>query len=526
MSRLLLLSGLLLWGAAASFVPNSGARALQIARLKSYAHAARFPINSLTSSTSPIFIDDLFGARCAVAELMTLDGYGADAAAIAAANVTVDLSELAGPPALLLPWLRQSGLTFAEAAAIQPGYSATVRTWTPLVCNASAGPAGACDRPTVECYAGAFIDLVEPLYSFLAAERVRLRAHFDAIINGLEADPAYPPVGGVSGAPAAGVADQELPALPSLPVALRDALDVPSYAHARAHVATAHVLQSVLEAEVVQGPRGRLAVASIACEAALLLPRYWGGEVTMWGHYRSRQPKATASMYAAHLGGYSAVHELLFRATALEVATLGFGPKLATFLEAPNLGEMVRGSPVLSAVGRALRACTPLLFPSFHVEIGSESEPSYSFSDRPATKASYAIALKNKPAEEAVESRRNRFPKPEAPMGWKANNWEYLWKPTSETHLYPSSCASKEHPTRGPCKPYTPLAALQTVAAHVDTRNNSRVVVYGGGRIDGGDNGGVEAITFGDPFPVITSGSWERAILGCLSFDSGSIGAS
>ncbi|MDB4931641.1 MAG: hypothetical protein JWM10_4125, partial [Myxococcaceae bacterium] len=81
---------------------------------------------------TPVFVDG-DGARCAMAALIESTGDGALVDRVARAHNLAAVRELAGDPGLVA-WLDRNGLTLAEAARIQPSYSAhSEATYQPTV---------------------------------------------------------------------------------------------------------------------------------------------------------------------------------------------------------------------------------------------------------------------------------------------------------------------------------------------------------------------------------------------------------
>ena len=96
------------------------ARAENIARLRAYRDAGRFPHHrAATDRALPIFVDAQDTA-CAVGFLMRESGWRAEVAEIAAADNHVFVDDADG--GALLRWVATSGLTREEAALIQPAY--------------------------------------------------------------------------------------------------------------------------------------------------------------------------------------------------------------------------------------------------------------------------------------------------------------------------------------------------------------------------------------------------------------------
>lgn len=96
-------------------------RALLLDELAAYQARGAFPRNLAEPGRHPVFVDDL-GTRCAVAHLVEASGGAAQVADLAARRNLAYVDELAAEPGLLA-WLDAAGISLAEAAAIQPGYS-------------------------------------------------------------------------------------------------------------------------------------------------------------------------------------------------------------------------------------------------------------------------------------------------------------------------------------------------------------------------------------------------------------------
>src|SRR5262249_60445542 len=87
-----------------------------------YRGARRFPRSPGFRDPTPICVD-ASGTRCAVAALLGAGGEGELVARIARERNFARVAELADEPRLRA-WLAATGLTLAEAAAIQPEYCA------------------------------------------------------------------------------------------------------------------------------------------------------------------------------------------------------------------------------------------------------------------------------------------------------------------------------------------------------------------------------------------------------------------
>ena len=92
-------------------------RSQQIARLQAYADRGVFPRNFVPGSGPVHMFKDALGTRCAVANLIYLDGHGdlVDRAALARNDVIV-ADETSGP---LHDWVLSSGLTNEEVRRVQ-----------------------------------------------------------------------------------------------------------------------------------------------------------------------------------------------------------------------------------------------------------------------------------------------------------------------------------------------------------------------------------------------------------------------
>ena len=95
-------------------------RARQRAVLEAYQAGGRFPINTVSSELTPIFVDERDTA-CAVGHLMRESGWGEEVEAIRRANNWVYIDDVAS--GALSDWVLVSGLTQEEAALIQPTYN-------------------------------------------------------------------------------------------------------------------------------------------------------------------------------------------------------------------------------------------------------------------------------------------------------------------------------------------------------------------------------------------------------------------
>jgi hypothetical protein len=97
-------------------------RAAALRALARYIAAGRYPRNAVSPAMTPVFVDGE-GNRCAVAALLEATGESALVARVARERNLATVRELADDPALVA-WLDHHWLTVAEAARIQPAYSA------------------------------------------------------------------------------------------------------------------------------------------------------------------------------------------------------------------------------------------------------------------------------------------------------------------------------------------------------------------------------------------------------------------
>ena len=103
------------------------ARKRQIARLRAYREAGRFPVRKLgfgdrlahRLTWEPLFVD-ASDVPCAVAYLMRAAGWSSEVTAIATKTPDVRIEEVTQGP--ILEWVLRSGLTQDEATLIQPDY--------------------------------------------------------------------------------------------------------------------------------------------------------------------------------------------------------------------------------------------------------------------------------------------------------------------------------------------------------------------------------------------------------------------
>jgi hypothetical protein len=117
-------------------------RAAALGALGDYIAAGRFPCNRAAPHRTPVFVDG-DGARCAMAALIGATGDDALVDRIARGHNLARVRDLAGD-ADLGAWLDRHGLTLAEAARIQPAYSAHLEHhWQPTASVVASVAAGA-----------------------------------------------------------------------------------------------------------------------------------------------------------------------------------------------------------------------------------------------------------------------------------------------------------------------------------------------------------------------------------------------
>ena len=108
-------------------------RRLNIDRLRAYQSRGLFPINEhVSGGATPIFVDSRDTA-CAVGHLMRESGWTMEVVDIEATNNLVyitDVSDVSDGP--IVEWVARSGLTWEEAALIQPGYAPQPEAWNSL----------------------------------------------------------------------------------------------------------------------------------------------------------------------------------------------------------------------------------------------------------------------------------------------------------------------------------------------------------------------------------------------------------
>ncbi len=114
------------------------ARARNLDVLHAYWVRGVFPKNTdFPGERMPYFVDR-YGTRCAMAYLIEQSGHGDLVARVAATNNNARIRELKSDPELVA-WLRDNGLTAAEAAHIQPEYGPPPLPVEPSPVKASQG---------------------------------------------------------------------------------------------------------------------------------------------------------------------------------------------------------------------------------------------------------------------------------------------------------------------------------------------------------------------------------------------------
>src|SRR5207244_2840842 len=96
------------------------ARRVQLQRLAAYRDRGLFPLNEGQSAQpAPIFVDR-HGTACAVGHLMRCSGWSDEVDSIQQSNNLVYVPD--ATQSAVAAWVLTSGLTFEEAALVQPGY--------------------------------------------------------------------------------------------------------------------------------------------------------------------------------------------------------------------------------------------------------------------------------------------------------------------------------------------------------------------------------------------------------------------
>lgn len=113
---------------------QSAARARNLDHLHDYAARGVFPINDASPEPIPFFIDR-YGTRCAMAALIEAEGGAAFVEHVARTRNNATVHQLTDEPALHA-WLEANGMTVAEAARVQPGYTWCEPARMKAVCRA------------------------------------------------------------------------------------------------------------------------------------------------------------------------------------------------------------------------------------------------------------------------------------------------------------------------------------------------------------------------------------------------------
>lgn len=120
---------------------QAAARAQLIGFLREYIEAGQFPVNDVSPTWTPIFVDH-FGNRCAMAALIERSGHGELVRRIASTRNLARVRELADDEAVV-PWLDTHGMTLDEAARVQPSYSNELMIhWAPTAAVGATGSTG------------------------------------------------------------------------------------------------------------------------------------------------------------------------------------------------------------------------------------------------------------------------------------------------------------------------------------------------------------------------------------------------
>lgn len=117
------------------------ARRRQLAALRRYIDDGRFPVNDVSPTRTPIFVDR-FGNRCAMAALIEASGHHALVRRVSSEHNLARIAQLASDPELVA-WLELHGLTADEAARVQPSYdNETATTFGPTAAVMATGSVG------------------------------------------------------------------------------------------------------------------------------------------------------------------------------------------------------------------------------------------------------------------------------------------------------------------------------------------------------------------------------------------------
>ncbi len=132
------------------------ARSELIGFLREYLEAGQFPINDVSPTRTPIFVDH-FGNRCAMASLIERSGSPELVQRIATTRNLARVRELADEEALVA-WLDTHGMTLDEAARVQPSYSNESSVhWSPTAAVMATASTGATLGSGFELAAGPMV---------------------------------------------------------------------------------------------------------------------------------------------------------------------------------------------------------------------------------------------------------------------------------------------------------------------------------------------------------------------------------
>lgn len=117
---------------------QQAARAHNIELLRDYREHGAFPRNiHFADAREPYFVDDR-GVLCAMAYLIAQSGRRDIVERVRSTRNNARIRELADDP-VLVAWLKEAGLTVAEAARVQPAYGGPTDALSPVYAAASAG---------------------------------------------------------------------------------------------------------------------------------------------------------------------------------------------------------------------------------------------------------------------------------------------------------------------------------------------------------------------------------------------------
>jgi hypothetical protein len=135
---------------------QAAARSELIGFLREYLEAGQFPINDVSPTRTPIFVDR-FGNRCAMASLIERSGSPELVRRIATTRNLARVRELADDDAVVA-WLDTHGMTLDEAARVQPSYSnETSVHWSPTAAVMATASTGATLGSGFELAAGPMV---------------------------------------------------------------------------------------------------------------------------------------------------------------------------------------------------------------------------------------------------------------------------------------------------------------------------------------------------------------------------------